>query len=143
MFLFIFFEPTPFAGSVIKEHKNINFCYILITREFAKYQKAKILTAHPCSNLAKLYSDYDEGFEAIDWETLEKRDYKDERSKQICMAEVLVKDVVYAREFKCIIVKDEECKNIVMDLAKRHKINVECIVVNYIFPRASLKTSLA
>jgi hypothetical protein len=33
--------------------------------------------------------DYDDGFDAIDWTAMNKRDYGDEESRSVCMAECL------------------------------------------------------
>lgn len=38
----------------------------------------------------QMYS-YAEGFELIDWETMDKRDFCNQKSKQVCMAECLCK----------------------------------------------------
>lgn len=71
---FHFYSLTPFAGAVLKDFKNKgkNFCYIAITREFAKEQEFKICTAHPLSEHPKAeIKSYGDGFQSIDWENAE------------------------------------------------------------------------
>jgi len=51
---------------------------------------------------------YDDGFNAINWPKMQERDYSDEESKSICMAECLSPNVVEAGDFFSVYVKSAE-----------------------------------
>ena len=111
---FHFFGLTPFAGAVLKStnNKDKQFCYITITRAFAKEQDFKICTAHPLSENPKAeIKPYDEGLRSIDWENAEKRDYQDELSKNACMAECLATSPIMPKDFSFIYVSNQEVKS--------------------------------
>lgn len=108
---FHFFCKNPFDGVVIKDNPQKSFCYITLTREYAKSNNFKIIPTHPLNNNAALYDDYDKGFAAIDWETMDKRDYKDEECKQICMAECLAPQKIEIKDFHSIVFQSENQKS--------------------------------
>lgn len=117
---FHFFEKTPFTGTVFNNYTDTTFCTITIHRDFAKRSKFKICTAHPLSKNPKAeVFDYDEGFVAIDWDSLEKRDYNDEKSKNVCMAECLAISPVLPKDFHAVYVPTEKTKQIVEELANK------------------------
>lgn len=104
---FHFFFKNPFDGAVLKAHPDEEFCYITITRKFAQINNFKILTQHPLSKDAKLYDDYQEGFNNIQWDEMNKRDYGDEKCKNICMAEALSPHRIDCKDF-CMVVFNKE-----------------------------------
>lgn len=104
---FHFFEPTAFTGAIFKSHPEESFCCITIKRTKAKEKNFKICTAHPLSPLAKVL-DYDEGMKTIDWNKMNLRDYSDEESKLICMAECLATSPVKPEDFFNIFVPNKE-----------------------------------
>lgn len=115
---FHFFEPTPFTGRILQTHTNIDFCFIAITREFPKNKKSQICTAHPLSqNPPAEIKPYD--LQSIDWESMNKRDYGDERIKNICMAEALIEPPITHKDFRYIYVADEKDEIKIRNLAKR------------------------
>lgn len=117
---FHFFEKTPFTGTVFNDHTDTTFCTITIHRDFARRKNFKICTAHPLSrNPEAEVFDYEEGFAAIDWESLEKRDYHDERSKNVCMAECLAISPVKPKDFHSIYVPTEGIRNKIEELANK------------------------
>lgn len=117
---FHFFEKTPFTGTVFNNHTDTTFCTITIRRDFARRNNFKICTAHPLSkNPEAEVFDYDEGFAAIDWESLEKRDYHNERSKNVCMAECLAISPVKPKDFNSICVPTEGIKSKIKELATK------------------------
>lgn len=117
---FHFFEKTPFTGTVFNNHTDTTFCTITIHRDFARRNNFKICTAHPLSKESEDdILDYDEGFAAIDWDSLEKRDYSDEKSKNVCMAECLAMSPVLPKNFHSIFVPTEEIKKKIEELATR------------------------
>lgn len=117
---FHFYGQTPFAGAVLKApaNKNKRFCFITITRDFAKEQDFKICTAHPLSPKAEIKS-YKDGFKTIDWENAEKRDYNDEISKNACMAECLATSPVMSKDFSFIYVSNEANKKSIENIIEK------------------------
>lgn len=116
---FHFFAGTPFAGRVQIDYPNEEFIYITIHRDTVKYKDNdfKIFPTHPKHmNPLEIYS-YEEGFEKIDWELMEKRDYLDYECKEICMAECVANhSSVPVNSFFSIIVKSEETKKYIQKL---------------------------
>jgi len=108
---FHFFAKNPFDGRVQINFPNKEFIYICISREFAKNNNFKIIPKHPnAMRPLKLY-DYVEGYEMIEWDTMDKRDYSDDNCKHICMAECLSPNTINPNNFSHIFVKDEDVKN--------------------------------
>lgn len=88
---FHFFRHSPFAGLVMQDHPG-KYVYIAVNREYAKTHGFKIIPNHPMSSSEKnhiqMYT-YAEGFELIDWETMDARNYRDNYCKEVCMSECL------------------------------------------------------
>ncbi len=106
---------TPFhfhpysAFDVVVKHKyqNEDMIYLCITRGKAQLDNYKILPKHPLSvSECQLYN-YDEGFEKIDWETLQEKNRLDGYAKQVKMAECLTEKTIYINEFYCMYVKSD------------------------------------
>lgn len=125
---FHFFAKNPFDGKVQKNHPSTNFIYICITRNLAKANNFSIIPQHPKSmSIFRLY-DYDDGFDIIDWDTLESRDYSNQYCKNVCMAECVGEYKIEASYFQSIAVKDENTKRYVEALLKKH--NITNVYVN-------------
>lgn len=107
---FHFFCKNPFDLAVLKQHPNEEFCYITITRDFAKKNHFKILTQHPLSKDAKFIEDYEKGISQIQWDEMNKRDYNDAKCKQICMAEALSPLPIKYEDFYLIVLSKENQK---------------------------------
>lgn len=124
---FHFFEPTAFTGAVFNDNPEKAFCSITILRTLAKQQNFKICTAHPLSQdpIAEVL-DYEEGFNAINWEKAEERNYSDPVSKNACMAECLAVSPVKTDDFFTIYVANEDTKSYVEHIASK-------ILGNYMF----------
>lgn len=105
---FHFFAKNPFDGRVQRDHPEKRFALIAVQRQVARAKGWKIIPKHPLAGGEIELLDYDEGMEAIDWETLNKRDYSDQYCKCVCMAECLAQGPVLADEFHAIYVKDNE-----------------------------------
>lgn len=118
---FHFYEKTAFTGSVYDANPDIAFCTITILREYAANNNFMICTAHPLSYKpeAELYSDYEEGIKAIKWEKMDKRDFDDEESKNIGMAECLAPSPVSPYHFHSIYVATDKQKEYVEHLAEK------------------------
>ncbi len=106
---------TPFhfhpysAFDVVVKHKyqNEDMIYLCITRRKAQLDNYKILPKHPLSvSECQLYN-YDEGFERIDWGTLQEKNRLDGYAKQVKMAECLTEKTIYINEFYCMYVKSD------------------------------------
>ena len=116
---FHFFASSPFAGRVQKDHPKEEFIYITIHRNTAKRLKFKIIPTHPMHmNPLKIY-DYNEGFEKIDWKTMELRDYSDSECKETCMAECVGHyKAIDSKAFHSIIVKSKKTEQSIELLCK-------------------------
>jgi hypothetical protein len=101
---FHFFQGNPFDGVVLKEYPQKKFCFITILRDLAKKNNYKILSKHPLSPDATIY-EYNEGIEAINWDIVDRREYKDLECKQACMAECLAFECVKPKDFFSITVR--------------------------------------
>lgn len=117
---FHFFIGTPFAGVVQKNHPDKEFVYIAIERNFAKRSEFKIFPTHPKHMKSLEIYEYEDGFEKIDWELMNKRDYNDYECKEVCMAEcVATCKSINANDFQSIIVKSEETKKYIETLCEK------------------------
>lgn len=104
---FHFFARSPFDGAVQLAHQQKTFILIAIHRDLAKANNWSIIPKHPLS-LAKVeLLDYTDGIAAIDWDAMDKRDYSDNHSRSVCMAECLSPKTVYANSFFSIYVKNQ------------------------------------
>ncbi|EGQ8901386.1 DarT ssDNA thymidine ADP-ribosyltransferase family protein [Vibrio vulnificus] len=109
---FHFFANNPFDGRVQKDHPKETFVLIAISRAHAEKNNWSISAKHPLNGEFKLL-DYAKGIEAIDWDTMDKRDYTTREGKSVCMAECLSPKVVPANDFQQIFVKSAEDKQTV------------------------------
>ncbi|WP_421238508.1 DarT ssDNA thymidine ADP-ribosyltransferase family protein [Aeromonas enteropelogenes] len=113
---FHFFAKNPFDGRVLAEHPDEQFVLIAVHRTLAEAQNWWIVDKHPLANDVVVYSDYQEGFEAINWELMDLRDYRSRECKQVCMAECVAPDTVPVSDFASFYVKDEATQAIVRDM---------------------------
>ncbi len=121
---FHWFVNNPFGGIVQKTHKDTPFVLISVKRELAARQNWKILPCHPLVNSDMELLDYAEGFEAIDWETMNKRDYRDPNCKSVCMAECLAPGAVPVSQFFTIYARDAMIERKVRTWANRQGVTV-------------------
>lgn len=108
---FHFFANNPFDGRVQINFPDKEFIYICISREFAENNNFQIIPKHPNAMRPLVLYDYVEGYEMIEWDTMDKRVYSDDNCKHICMAECLSQNTIKPDEFSCIYVRDEKVKN--------------------------------
>lgn len=122
---FHFFAKNPFDGRVLKSHTKKDFCIITVSRELAKRLNWKIIPQHPLATgkIVELL-DYVPGFEKIDWELMNKREYANAACKSVCMAECLSPNIVMPSNFAWIFVKDETCKQRVEGLLATKKLHI-------------------
>lgn len=111
-------SKSPFAGDVLKCNKTLDFCYILIRRTVAKSNNFKIIPTHPLHGTLELLN-YDEGFNKIDWDLMDTRNYHDQNCKETSMSECLAFKAVSPRLFDTICVKDTDGFNKVYNIISR------------------------
>ncbi|MCG5278761.1 DarT ssDNA thymidine ADP-ribosyltransferase family protein [Providencia rettgeri] len=122
---FHFFGNNPFDGRVKTDHKDKNFCMITVNRRIAKENGWKIIPIHPLSaNQSIELMDYDAGFDKINWDLMNKRDYKDPNCKLVCMAECLSPITVPVKDFHCFFVKDDSARSHVLKLLDKYKLSI-------------------
>ena len=117
--------------------KNVNystvFIYLCLKRDVARNNNFKILPIHPASNDRPILYDYDEGFNKIDWKTMEltiedlisteASDNDLNYHKQVRMAECLSPYIIPINLFQSIKVKDQGCYNYVSSILRKYCIN--------------------
>lgn len=115
---FHFHPYSSFDAAVIRTYPDEEFVYICIMREFAKEKKFKILPKHPLTSEQYRLYDYEEGFEAIDRDTMHTLGTEDPYKKNVKMAGCLTDNIIPVKAFQCIYVKSEETKSIVREKLK-------------------------
>ncbi len=113
---FHFFGGSPFDGRVQLDHRAKDFVMITVRRTVAKGNGWKIIPRHPLARQNIKLMDYDDGFEAIDWGAMNARDYVDEESRSVCMAECLSSEIVSPSNFFKIYVPGDALEERVQQL---------------------------
>ena len=122
---FHFFAKNPFDGKVQKKFSDTEFIYICIYREFAKNNNFKIIPKHPnAMRPLKLY-DYVEGYEMIEWDIMDKRDYSDDNCKHICMSECLSPKTINHNHFSHIFVRNEYVENEIKRMCDHYELSYD------------------
>ena len=80
------FARNPFDGGVQSGRQGEIFVVITVQWTLASNQNWRIIPRHPLANDNIQLMDYAAGFQAIDWEVMNLRDYHDLHRKSICMA---------------------------------------------------------
>ncbi len=113
---FHWFARNPFDGRVQADRPDDEFALIAVHRNVAQRENWKVITRHPLANMAPQLLDYQPGVEAIDWETMNIRDYHDPECKSICMAECLSPEPVTVDKFFKIFVPSDVVANKVIGI---------------------------
>lgn len=113
---FHFFARNPFDGRVQKNYPNKDFIYICISRDFAKKNNFKIIPRHPKSLKDLILYNYCDGYELIEWDIMDRRDYSDRDCRHICMAECLSPNLINPQNFTNVFVKNDDIKRFVKEL---------------------------
>jgi hypothetical protein len=121
---FHWFAGSPFDGIVQKTHRGELFVLIAVSRDLARLQNWKVVPRHPLANEVIELLDYAPGFQAINWEKMEARDYHDPESKSVCMAECLAPGLVPPGDFNMIFTPSEESKAQIDELQKQFELNL-------------------
>jgi hypothetical protein len=109
---FHFFARNPFDGRVKQGHPNIKFALIAVKRSAARQLSWSVIPRHPLAGGGGIQlMNYDDGFNAINWEKMGQRNYADPECKSICMAECLSPGPVKPDLFSNIFVHNEEIRS--------------------------------
>lgn len=122
---FHWFCNNPFDGSVKRKHPERSFILITVRRSIAVEHSWKVIPRHPLANDAFQLLDYPTGFQAIEWDVLNTRDYHDPHCKSVCMAECLAPGIVHHSVFFKIYVPDEAAATISRSKVREAGVNVE------------------
>lgn len=109
---FHWFAANPFDGRVQLDRPRDKFVLISVFRTFAKQNGWKVIPRHPLADDDIQVLEYNEGFEAINWELMNTRAYQNSECKNVCMAECLSPRVVNPKTFSRIYVPNEEVKTL-------------------------------
>ncbi|ANY89907.1 MULTISPECIES: DarT ssDNA thymidine ADP-ribosyltransferase family protein [Pseudomonas] len=96
---FHWFAKNPFDGRVYHDRPDEEFVLVAVERSHAQTQNWSVIARHPLSGGRFELLGYDEGFEAIDWDLMDLRDYHDQECKHVCMAECLAPGPVLVSQF--------------------------------------------
>lgn len=125
---FHWFARNPFDGRVQADHPDEAFVLIAVHRSVARDENWKVIPRHPLANVAPQLLDYQEGFEAIDWETMNIRDYHDPECKSICMAECLSPQPVPVRKFFKVFAPNDAVADEIEDRIDGLELELEVVV---------------
>lgn len=133
---FHFFARNPFDGRVHRNNPDKTFVLITVHRSHAQTNSWPVIPRHPLSGAAITLLNYEAGMAAIDWETMNRRDYRDDNCKCICMAECLSPTTVSASDFNSIFVPDAETEETVNNLKRTFGLNMYVNNSPHMFPGA-------
>lgn len=110
--------PNPFTCSIgyntrVIQGNSLGQRGGIEERLFQEFMTSVHLSRHPLAKEELELLDYDAGMATIDWLKMNARDYHDEESKSVCMAECLSPKAVPAVKFFDIFVPDFEIKKAV------------------------------
>ena len=130
---FHFFAGNPFDGRVQKDHPDKEFVLFTVHRELAAGNNWEIIPFHPLASANIELLDYQEGINTIDWEAMNRRDYHDEHSKRVCMAECLSPQAIEPSRFYMVFVGSDETKQAVEKAAQESGLNLDVVVNSKMF----------
>lgn len=108
---FHFFANGPYDGSVRKANPNTSFAYIRVSRETIK-QECGIIVGHPLNHQQIEIKSWNDGMELIDWELMAKKEYQDEKCKQMCMSEAVHKGALSIDKIQSVVVPQKYVEKI-------------------------------
>lgn len=130
---FHWFAKNPFDGSVQRNRPEAQFVLISVYRSTAKQYGWKVIPRHPLAGDSIQLLDYEQGFEAIEWDVMSSRDYLDPHCKSICMAECLAPGVVKPDAFFKIFTPSEEVDALCIAKLQAADVNVQTSVNQRMF----------
>lgn len=120
---FHFHPYSAFDVAVKHKYAEEDMIYLCITRKKAQNENYKILIQHPLSESECQLYNYEDGFERIDWDTLQEKNRTDNYARQVKMAECLTDKTIHIEEFFCIYVKSERVKDEVIRIFRSRGVN--------------------
>ena len=130
---FHWFAKNPFDGSVQRNRPEAQFVLISVYRSTAKQYGWKVIPRHPLAGDSIQLLDYEQGFEAIEWNVMSSRDYLDPHCKSICMAECLAPGIVKPDAFFKIFTPSEEVDALCVAKLQAADVNVQTSVNQRMF----------
>jgi hypothetical protein len=121
---FHWFAKNPFDGRVQGDNPDKRFVLICVRRLFAQKNEWKIIPRHPLAGDEIELLEYDKGFEAIDWELMNARDYSNSKCKSVCMAECLSPEVVKVKDFIMLFAPNSEVGAVCLEKMLNADVNV-------------------
>ena len=120
---FHFFARNLFDARVQLDNRDKEFVIISVQRIVAKNNNWKIISEHPLSadNLQLL--DYEEGFDRINWDSMNEKNYQDKESRNACMAECLSLVTVSPVNFHSVYVRTNEVKQRVDGILRSFRVS--------------------
>jgi len=132
---FHFFARNPFDGRVQTDSPESKFILITITRAFAAQNNWKIVPKPPLADSDIELLEYEEGINVINWDKMNERDYSNDESKSVCMAECLSPEAVTPKCFHSIYVGTEESQQYVSGLLKQFNLSMYVDINDKMFLR--------
>ncbi|MFJ4346088.1 DarT ssDNA thymidine ADP-ribosyltransferase family protein [Pseudomonas sp. NPDC089401] len=129
---FHWFARNPFDGRVQRDHPQKQFVLITVHRSLAERDNWKVIPCHPLAGTEFRILDYRAGLAAIDWQTMNRRDYLNQDCKNVCMAECLSPHAVSSALFFKIFVPSEEVAAAV-NASGGNKVSAEVKVMRAMF----------
>ncbi|OHC69487.1 MAG: hypothetical protein A3H93_07200 [Rhodocyclales bacterium RIFCSPLOWO2_02_FULL_63_24] len=130
---FHWFSGNPFDGRVQVDRRDELFVLITVRRQLAEQQNWQVIPFHPLATENIRLLNYREGVAAIDWETMNQREYHDPKCKSICMAECLAPAPVAPSDFFKIYVPSDDIAKDVRAAMKDLNVWVEVDVNEHMF----------
>lgn len=124
---FHFFANNPFDGRVQKDFPGQSFVILAVQRTKAQANNWKIIPRHPLSGSPQIL-DYEDGMAVIDWSCMNQRDYTNDESRLICMAECLSPQLVAAGSINRIFVKTDDQRVYVLQELKNKGLSIPVTV---------------
>lgn len=132
---FHWFAGNPFDGRVQIDHPRKTFALIAVHRDVAARENWTVIPRHPLAGGGLTLLDYKAGIETIDWEAMNRRDYREANSKSVCMAECLSPSPVAPSKFFAIFVATENVALNVRQHVKQAKLHIEVKINHWMFHR--------
>lgn len=121
---FHFFAGNPFDGRVHLDYPDKKFVLLTVRRSYAQEHNWQVITRHPLSGTAVKLLDYQAGMQAINWDVMNIRDYRNNECRCICMAECLSPDTVPASVFHCIYTPDKQTEKTINELKQKYNLRI-------------------
>ncbi|MDI1293371.1 MAG: DarT ssDNA thymidine ADP-ribosyltransferase family protein, partial [Methylobacter sp.] len=130
---FHWFARNPFDGGIQAAISDKYFVIFTVKRALAKNLNWKVIPRHPLANDRIELMNYTEGFDSIDWEAMNLRDYHNPYSKSVCMAECLSPTTVLVDNFFNVFVPDVKVENYVQKKCSELGIQLKVDINEHMF----------